>query len=45
MDGISCRYCYYRVFFKLNGLTESSNVEDVKKCILLGLKNKQAVMF
>lgn len=31
MDGISCRYCYYRVFFKLNGLTESSSVEDVKK--------------
>ena len=31
MDGVSCRYCYYRVFFKLNGLTESSSFEDVKK--------------
>jgi len=31
MDGLSCRYSYYRVFFKLNGLTESSTYENVKK--------------
>lgn len=31
MNGLSCRYSYYRVFFKLNGLTESSNFENVEK--------------
>lgn len=28
---LSCRYCYYRVFFKLNGLTESSTYKDVRE--------------
>lgn len=27
---LSCRYCYYRVFFKLNGLTETSTYKDVR---------------
>lgn len=31
MNGLSCRYSYYRVFFKLNGVTESSNIENIKK--------------